>query len=1090
MATRTAPPQLPIEVLAALAEASGRLLDPAALAEEVLAQAARLVEVDAFYLALYEPGREELHFVIQHDRGRNVAGVVRPLGRGPTSWVVRHRRAYLVLDQADPIQTSGETFGSDERCASALHIPLLLGDRLLGVFSVQSYRSGAYPPAAVDAVKALATHVAIALEASQVARAGHEVEDANRTALAGSRILRDLAQDLAGMGRLDAVVDRGLSAGVELLGGAGALLAGRSADAAGRLVVLGVLGQETQWHRPGDVLPEDALLSAVARRGEARVSSSLAAEPEAAGEARSPGGPRPGVAVATRFGSVVVGGLLVTGSGPEWVSHARGRVELLQAVGDQLAAAVNGLHLRGELLTRLEQMEALGRVAHALTGVESATHTMEFLAEEGLRVFHAQRAGVFLVDRTTGRAQCMAAIGLTEPQQTAVARDLPRRLRAAGGLPDPVFPRWDPGEAGLRPTGRPETLTAAAVLPLIFAGEMIGALAFFHDRHRDYTRDEQRLALAFADQAALAIGKSRLLEQVSRITREWQTAFDAAASGLAVVDPEGRILRANRFVADLAEVAVTATRGLDLRAMFPRWPAGGGDPLVGALESGATDSAMLDARDGRLLVLSATPLPDGGLVVALDDVTAVVRLEDRFRRVVQTAHDAIVLTDRDEHVVLANPAAAELFGRGETDLVGLALGDLLPATSDASERRGSAWRFESTLVRPDGSSRRVAVSSAVLSTSGEPRGQVAVLRDVTAEREAAAELERSEARFRALFAAVPLAILTVDDQGRFLSANRAALDLMGLDRCPTEGRIAHYLMPAEREYVAEHFRTSVQGEAREFLFHVRREDGSVREAAAVAVPFQARGEGRATLAIARDVTDAHALQERLSHSEKMGALGVLVSGVAHELNNPLAGIMALAQTLALEEPVDEGTHRVLDSIRAEATRAARIVSDLLTFARQRPLARADTDLNAIVREAVARPGSGAVAWEMEIPKALPVVSADPDQVRQVVDNLLANAEHAMRSVPMRRGRVRTYLTEDAVGCEVADSGPGIPPETIGRIFEPFFTTKGAGEGTGLGLSISHGIIRAHGGDIGAQNRPEGGARFWFELPRRSGRWSR
>jgi signal transduction histidine kinase len=111
------------------------------------------------------------------------------------------------------------------------------------------------------------------------------------------------------------------------------------------------------------------------------------------------------------------------------------------------------------------------------------------------------------------------------------------------------------------------------------------------------------------------------------------------------------------------------------------------------------------------------------------------------------------------------------------------------------------------------------------------------------------------------------------------------------------------------------------------------------------------------------------------------------------------------------------------------------------------------------------------------------VSGDPDQIRQVITNLLVNAAQAMAGRPRREAIVRTWWNADWAGFEVLDCGPGIPAEAIPRVFEPFFTTKGHGHGTGLGLSISHGIIRAHGGDIHGENRPEGGARFTFRLPR-------
>ena len=124
-----------------------------------------------------------------------------------------------------------------------------------------------------------------------------------------------------------------------------------------------------------------------------------------------------------------------------------------------------------------------------------------------------------------------------------------------------------------------------------------------------------------------------------------------------------------------------------------------------------------------------------------------------------------------------------------------------------------------------------------------------------------------------------------------------------------------------------------------------------------------------------------------------------------------------------------------------------------------------------------------MVWTLGLDPTLPSVTADPDQVRQVITNLLVNATQAMGESERRDGLVRTWSNPDWVGLEVLDTGPGIAPDVLSRIFEPFFTTRSHRQGTGLGLSISHGIIRAHGGEIHGENRPEGGARFTFQLPR-------
>ncbi len=756
--------------------------------------------------------------------------------------------------------------------------------------------------------------------------------------------------------------------------------------------------------------------------------------------------------------------------------------------------------LEAQLKRRLDQIDALGRVAHALTGVEDAQRTMQYLAAEGMRVFGAERAAVYLYERKRGRFECVVSLGLSARYVGSVSRrfqELPAVRSTVKGEPHFINDVRTEPEYPLREDAEVEGFLAVASLPLVFGGESMGALTFYHDAPRAYSEDERRLAIAFADQAALAIGKSRLLEQVSRIKREWQSAFDSIGSGLAITESTGLITRGNRFIAELAQVPVTALPGVEIQTLFAAWPQAGRDPLLEALATNARISTQLDSRDGRHLVLTATPRPEGGLVVAVDDLTELVRLEERFSRVVQTAHDAILIAGLDGKVSFANDAAVTLFARPLWGLLGTPISSLLPPEGAAvipvqPQDEGAPRRHESLMRRDDGA-RRLAVSSAPLDEGGKRTGTVIIARDVTQEREAEEALRRSEARFRALFAAAPLAIFTIDAEHRFQSVNRAAVDMVGLaGREPGRG-VRDFLLPAEAEYVGGHLRASFRGETRDFIFHFRRADGAVREAAAISVPVEEAGRVPAVLAIARDVTEEMQLRERLTHSEKMAALGALVSGVAHELNNPLAGIAALAQALALDPGTDEESARISQTIRREAVRAARIVSDLLTFARQRPLRREQTDLNMVVREALESCPTcheEGVRWDLALAPDLPLVNADSEQVRQVITNLVTNASQAMREGRRRVGTVRTYGNEEVVGCEVSDCGPGIAPEVIQRIFEPFFTTKGVGEGTGLGLSISHGIIRAHGGDIQVQNRAEGGARFWFELPRRTSRGTR
>ncbi len=731
---------------------------------------------------------------------------------------------------------------------------------------------------------------------------------------------------------------------------------------------------------------------------------------------------------------------------------------------------------------------ALGRVAHLLAATDETAGTVRAVADEGRRVFGAQRVGLYLLDERGDAMHVMVAIGLGAAYIETLRQRFRESLSASAALrgqayftPDARADKNSPIHEAVLTEG----FRAVAALPLNYGGRVIGWLAFYHDTVRRYSEEERTLALAFADQAALAIGMRRLLDTVVRIKTEWQSAFDGIGTGLALVDAEGRIERANRFVAGLARVAVTELPGRSLAPMFVDWPAAGADPLSEAGRHGHRVTTVLVTLEGRHMALTATPRPDSGFVVALDDLTHYVRLEARYTRLVETAHDAIILAGPDGRVVSANPAAAALFGVPALRLNDQQLTELLPDEREPALSGREARRYESLVRRADGV-HIAEVSLAPLMERGTPAGTVAVVRDVTRERLATEALRRSERRFRTLFHRAPLAIVTLDRDGNFLSANRAALKLAG-QTGPTPGTsLQVFLPPATWPVVAGALQRSFEGETQNLDFHFRRRDGAMRQVTAVAVPVEERGGHRAILAIARDVTDEVQLRERLSHSEKMAALGGLVSGVAHELNNPLAGIAATAQACQLEGTATPDLARALETVRHEAMRAARIVTDLLTFARQRPLQRRDTHLNVIVRDTFAATPAlaqqGAI-WTLGLDPTLPAVSGDPDQIRQVITNLLVNAGQAMEPGPRREAAVRTWWDTEWVGFEVLDSGPGIPAESLSRVFEPFFTTKAQGRGTGLGLSISHGILRAHGGEISGENRPEGGARFAFRLPR-------
>jgi signal transduction histidine kinase/ActR/RegA family two-component response regulator len=242
------------------------------------------------------------------------------------------------------------------------------------------------------------------------------------------------------------------------------------------------------------------------------------------------------------------------------------------------------------------------------------------------------------------------------------------------------------------------------------------------------------------------------------------------------------------------------------------------------------------------------------------------------------------------------------------------------------------------------------------------------------------------------------------------------------------------------------------------------------------------------------LADLRVTQQRLVQSERLSAVGELVAGVAHELNNPLTAVLGFASILQNSAPPD--LQLDVSPIVEGATRARRIVQNLLTFARQREANVEEVDLNQATRHVLNLYGyllrSDSVVVEERLAPNLPTTFADMTAIQQVLLNLINNARQALVNWPgERRVIVRTFAVEAAangerrVGFEVADSGPGIAPEHLAVVFEPFFTTKPVGEGTGLGLSICYGIVKQYGGEIRVESQPGAGARFIVELPVRT-----
>jgi PAS domain S-box-containing protein len=362
------------------------------------------------------------------------------------------------------------------------------------------------------------------------------------------------------------------------------------------------------------------------------------------------------------------------------------------------------------------------------------------------------------------------------------------------------------------------------------------------------------------------------------------------------------------------------------------------------------------------------------------------------------------------------------------------------------------------------------------------------------ERKLDQEVRQSTERYRTLVETMHDGIITVDLRERIVFANAALAHLVGVPEPLLTGRPLGALLDPEDLAVLRN-ETALHGGGRVTAFEMtlRSQSGEKIPVHVSASPFREDGVLQGCFAVVRDLreqkkaeAERRAMQEQLMQAEKLSALGELISGIAHELNNPLTGVMGYSQLLLGSAAAPEAKKEI-EKIHREAVRCQKIVQNLLTFARRRAPERKTIDLNALVDATLELRAYqlkvDGIEVVRELDENLPPTLGDFHQLQQVFLNIINNAHHALLEAG-RPGRlvIRTSRGEGVVRVAVADNGPGISEEHLKKIFDPFFTTKEIGKGTGLGLSLSYGIVKEHEGRIEVASRPGAGATFTVELP--------
>ena len=488
-----------------------------------------------------------------------------------------------------------------------------------------------------------------------------------------------------------------------------------------------------------------------------------------------------------------------------------------------------------------------------------------------------------------------------------------------------------------------------------------------------------------------------------------------------------------------------------------------------------------------------------GITVLARDITASRRNEARFTELFENLQEGIYITAPDGAILDANPALVRMLGYGsKADLLARKVEEILIDREERKtlkaqiEQQTSMQGREITLIRKDGTS-VVCLNTAVAvrDASGSVVRYQGALMDITERREIERRLHQQQEFARRLIDSFPDLILVLDATAHYTFISPRITEVLGF-----EADEAPEMLLGDRTHAEDSpalralFDEILSGRLGFGSLEVRARHklGDYRRIRCHFSPlFDEAGKIEGVVISGRDVTELKRLEEQLIQAEKLAAMGHMLAGVAHELNNPLTAILGVTELLRERTGLEDSAKRQLELTHRQARRAARIVQNLLEFSRPASPQKKPVDLNSLIERTLQLHEHSLRRNRVEVDfharPELPGVIGDGNQLIQVLLNLVSNAEQAIREV-RETGRIQIRLGQanDRVCVTVQDDGIGIKPENLPRLFDPFYTTKRPGGGTGLGLSICMSIIREHGGTIEAEGLPAGGSAFTIYLP--------
>jgi two-component system NtrC family sensor kinase len=631
--------------------------------------------------------------------------------------------------------------------------------------------------------------------------------------------------------------------------------------------------------------------------------------------------------------------------------------------------------------------------------------------------------------------------------------------------------------------------------------ENLGAICLVRDR-KTLDDAEKQLLLVLASHAALSLENFRRFSQLERSKRQWVEDIDAISDYIVVHDRSWRIVRTNRSLSSHLGVPPATLVGDAMSSLRQIAESGSDLPCPFCRDTHQIREEYVVTSPERIFLVSTsrTPsVPDDDIrtIHVLKDITDRREAERRYRELFDSIQEGLFFATPSGQFLDVNDAMVRMLGynsREELLRVDVAP-HLYPAPASrkrflqALSERGVLRNYEETLRRKDGTLLHTLQNiTAVRDASGKIAQIRGLMLDVTEQKKFQSQLQRERDFNQKILNTTQSMILVLDTAGLISYANRRCFEA-GYREDQLIGRpLVEWVEPSHRRDFEAALETTAHGQQVENIeLRVRRSDNSMGHFSISMSPMRDEQNCvNSVVVVMTDVTDAVLLQAKLAHTEKMASIGRLVSGVAHEVNNPLAAILGFTDLLLENPDVPTSAREDLQIILQETQRTKDIVQDLLSFARQRPVQRELVHVNTVLRQTIKLRSYDFVSHGVEVAEefdeTLEPVLGDSQQLQQVFLNILNNAYDAVQEVGQHgRIRIRTQFQKKSIEVAFTDNGTGIrDPE---RIFDPFYTTKQAGKGTGLGLSICYGIVRAHGGEILCWNNDEGpGSTFVVRLP--------